>query len=230
MTRPILCAFALAATLAGTFASPASASVVTMHTRNSNAVAPALGSDADNGAYYRTTVETALGVAPTAGYCDASPAAYSGLSNQATCSGAGGNLAFAFFVDFGVTAAQGANFDVRIGPDFGKGGAVFLDGALLAVNTDDLWWSGSYANAAEIFQFNDLVLTAGNHRLAIYGLEACCDGAQQAQYQIGSSGWNVFARTDGLQPQAVPEPAGLSLSLVALAAAGVPALRRRRGN
>lgn len=229
MIRPSLPILALTAALAAVTAAPASASVIAMGTRYSTAGAPALGSDSANATYYHDTVEAALLGAPTAGYCDAAPAAYSNLSNQLTCGGVANDLAFGFFVDFGVTAAQGANFDLRIGPDFGRGGAVFLDGNLLGVRTTDMWWNGSYADAAQVFEFDDMVLAAGNHRLAVYGLEGCCDGPQQAQYQLGSSGWNVFARTDALSRQAVPEPASLGLALAALAAAGgVPALRRRR--
>lgn len=219
----------LAATVAAAVAMPASASIVTMHTRASGAGAPSLGSDAANGAYYRDTVTALMGAAPGAGYCDASPAAFTQLSNQLVCGGPASNIAYGFFVDFDVSAAQGANFSLRLGPDFGHGGALFLDGALLAVRTSDMWWGGSYANPAQIFEAVGLALNGGHHQLAVYGLEGCCDGWSEGQYRIGSGGaWTTFARGDALQAAAVPEPATLALVLGALSALATLAWRRTR--
>jgi hypothetical protein len=220
---------ALAATVVAAAALPASASIVTMHTRESAAGAPNLGSAAANGAWYRDTVTALMANAPGAGFCDASPASFTLLSNQLVCGGPASNIAYGFFVDFDVTAAQGADFSVRLAPDFGRGGALFLDGALLAVNSGDMWWGGSYGNPSQVFQAVGLALNAGHHQLALYGLEGCCDGWAEGQYRVGSSGdWTTFARGDTLQAVAaagVPEPASLVLVLGALSAMGALAWR-----
>ena len=220
----------LAATVLAAAAVPASASIVTMHTRESAAGAPNLGSAAANGAWYRDTVTALMANAPGAGFCDASPASFTLLSNQLVCGGPASNIAYGFFVDFDVSAAQGADFSLRLAPDFGRGGALFLDGSLLAVNTGDMWWGGSYANTTQVFQAVGLALNAGHHQLAMYGLEGCCDGWGEGQYRVGSSGaWTIFARGDGLQAlAAVPEPASLALVLAALSALGTLAWRGAR--
>ena len=209
---------------------PASASIVTMHTRDSSAGPPNLGSAAANGAWYRDTITALLANAPGAGFCDASPASFTQLSNQLVCGGPASNIAYGFFVDFDVSAQQGADFSLRLAPDFGRGGALFLDGSLLAVNTNDMWWGGSYANSTQIFQAVGLALNAGHHQLAMYGLEGCCDGWGEGQYRVGSSGaWTTFARGDALQSRAaVPEPASLALVLGALTALGSLAWRGTR--
>lgn len=213
---------------------PASASLITVHTRASTDAAGSAPTDPANGAYYRHTVETALATGPTAGYCDTTVASFSNVTNQGACGGVANNLAFDFTIDFGVTAAQGADFSFRMGADFGKGGAVYLDGHLAGVHTNDMWWAGNWASTSGIFQSLDLVLNEGNHRLTFYGLEACCDGGQQAEYRIGQQAWTVFASTDTLQLRSaqaatIPEPSSLSLLLaVTLGMGSVHLLRRRQ--
>lgn len=225
----------IAGALLAAAALPASASLVTMHTRASTANGASGSTDAANGAYYRDTVNAALAVAPTSGYCDTTVASFSNLNNQGACGGSASNLAYAFTVDFGVSAVQGADFSFRMGADFGKGGSVYLDGLLLGVRTSDQWWGGSWASAT--FQSLDLVLNEGNHRLAFYGLEACCDGGQQAEYRIGQQGaWTVFSSSDTIGPRfssaqaaRVPEPSSLALLLsVALGLGSVHLLRMRQ--
>lgn len=221
--------------LAGTLL-PASASLVTLHTRQSTLAAPTLGANPANANYYRHNIDHLLDTGPTAGYCDATVASYADVSNHGACGGAVSDLAFKFVVDFGVTAAQGADFSLRVGPDFGKGGAVFLDGQLLGVKTSDMWWAGSWNAPTQIFQFLDLVLTQGAHELAVYGLEGCCDGGQRAEFRLGTGAWNVFAANDvlvlpagGTQAAVVPEPSELALVLSALLGmAGATLLRRRQ--
>ncbi|MBI5256765.1 MAG: CCXG family PEP-CTERM protein [Burkholderiales bacterium] len=209
----------LAGVVLAAMAVPASASVITFHSRHSTAGFQATGDD------YKNLVEAALGTGATAGYCDASLAAFQSVSNQTACAGgSNSNLAKAFYVDFGVTGSQGADFSLRIAPDFGHGGAVFLDGQLLGFKSDNLWWNLSWASTGEIFQFDHLALDAGNHHLAIYGLEDLAEGPQDAQFRIGTAAWTTFASTDGLVGQ-VPEPASGGLALLALA--GAAGLRRR---
>lgn len=113
----------------------------------------------------------------------------------------------------------------QIGPDFGLGGALFIDGVVADFRNTDMWWSGSYADPSQILAVT-LNLAAGNHVLRAYGAEACCDGAQQGQYLApGSTAWITFGADDGLTPRRLPEPASAALLLLALGAMG--AARKR---
>ncbi len=211
---------------------PASATLITLHSRASGAAAAPAGTEAAQGAYYHDTVEAALAALPTPGYCDATLTSFADTSNHGSCSGGSStNIAFAYKLDFGVDATQGGDFSLRLGVDFGRGGAVFLDGQLLGARNTDMWWGGNWNATTQLFQFTGLVLGAGNHELAVYGLEGCCDGGQRADYRIGSAGsWTTFAANDTLVlragPASVPEPRSLALVLSAML--GLAAARQYR--
>ncbi|MBX9701779.1 MAG: CCXG family PEP-CTERM protein [Acetobacteraceae bacterium] len=215
----------LAATALFLGAASASASVITMDTRYSTAGAQA------SAAAYRSLIDGLAAAPATAGYGSGSVNSFNSLSNRATFGGSNSNIAYRYTIDFGVTAAMAGNWDFRIGVDFGRGGAVFLDGTAIDMKTNDMWWAGSYANTTQSFQFTRS-LGAGNHVLAVYGLEGCCDGAQQGQFRAaGQSGFTTFSTTDGLNLlpggiAAVPEPAALGLFAAGLLGLGL--LRQRR--
>lgn len=155
----------------------------------------------------------------TAGYGDASLSSYNNVSNQTVFGGSNGDIAFRFTVDFGVTAAEAGPWNFRFGVDFGRGGAVFIDGVAVATNPNDMWWAGSYANASQAFELSSL-LTTGNHVIQVYGLESCCDGTQQGQFQAPGGSFMTFGSGDSLGPVAVPEPASFLLFGAALAGLG----------
>lgn len=214
-----------------TLAWPASASLITLHTRASSAGPAAAGSDAANGAWYRDTVQAALGQAAGAGYCDVVLPSFASLSNHGGCNaGSSSNVAFGITIDFGISALQGGDVSLRLAPDFGRGGAVFLDGQLLGVRTNDMWWGGNWAaGTSNVFEFLNLTMAAGNHRLSIFGLEGCCDGDQRGEYRLGQGAWTVFSAGDALTLRAVPQPSSLSLVLAAAMGLGsVYQLRRER--
>ena len=196
-------------------AQQANASLISMDTRYSNSGPLATG-DA-----YRNLIDGLAAAAPTAGYGGTTLASFNSVSNQSVF-GTNTNIAFRYTVDFGTENSGVWNF--RIGPDFGHGGAVFLDGALVGFQNGNMWWAGSYATTTQDFEFL-ANLTVGNHRLQIYGLEDCCDGSQQAQFKAaGGTSYTSFSSTDGNNVMRVPEPGTLSL----LTAAAVALVSRRR--
>ncbi len=216
--QSLLMGFACALLLAAT---SSHASVISMSTRP--IADSTLGNSADD---YLNNWNAALGANPIApsGYCDTSLASYSGASNQASCGGSATDVSFHFQVDFGVTSAEAGVWIINVGPDFGLGGAIYIDGVAFAYSSDDLWWNGSYGNTAETFSIS-VTLTAGNHTLDIYGQEQCCDGAQEAQYLApNAQAFVTFSSNDGLN--AIPEP--VSLALFGLGLFVLAAVRRQR--
>lgn len=209
-----LCIVAAVSTLS-LLAQQAHASLISMDTRYSNS-----GSLATANAY-QTLIDGLAASAPTSGYGSTTLASFDSVSNQSVF-GANSNIAFRYTVDFGTQNSGIWNF--RIGPDFGHGGAVFLDGTLVGFQANNMWWAGSYATTSQDFEFL-ANLTTGNHRLQIYGLEDCCDGSQQAQFKAaGATAYTSFSSTDGNNVLRVPEPGTLSL----LTAAAVALVSRRR--
>ncbi|WP_348695790.1 CCXG family PEP-CTERM protein [Duganella fentianensis] len=147
---------------------------------------------------------------------------YDNVSNNSVFHAGNSNIAYKSTIDFGLTSA--GTYSFRAGVDFGKGGAVFLDGQVVDFKTNDMWWGGSYSNASQYFQVSGANLSAGNHTLTIYGLEGCCDGGQQVQFAKVGEGYQSFT-ANTLAP--VPEPETYAMLLGGLAMVGVVARRRR---
>ncbi|WP_374359125.1 CCXG family PEP-CTERM protein [Pseudoduganella danionis] len=147
---------------------------------------------------------------------------YDNVSNNGIFHNGDSNIAFKSTIDFGLTSA--GTYSFRAGVDFGKGGAVFLDGQVVDFKTNDMWWGGNYGNSSQYFQVSGAALSAGNHTLTIYGLEGCCDGGQQVQFAKAGDDYQSFS-VNTLAP--VPEPETYAMLLGGLAMLGVVARRRR---
>ncbi|ELX10036.1 hypothetical protein containing PEP-CTERM anchor [Janthinobacterium sp. HH01] len=147
---------------------------------------------------------------------------YDNVSNNSLFGAGTTNIAFKSTIDFGLSAA--GTYSFRAGVDFGRGGAVFLDGSAVALNSNDMWWNYDYNTANGSFLINNQALSAGNHTLTIYGLEGCCDGGQQVQYAAAGNAFQSFS-ADTLAP-AVPEPETYAMLLGGLALIGGYARRR----
>jgi len=173
-----------------------------------------------------STLEAAYPV-PPAGFGDANIALWSGASNGGLIpGGATTSLAHHFQVDFYLEPGEAGPFWVEIGPDFGLGGAVFLDGTAVAFNNDNLWWAGSWADPNELLSWNG-ALGAGSHRLDVYGQEDCCDGGSAGRYSLDGLSWTFFGSGDELnRPTGVPDAGSTGLALT-LALSGLAWLNRR---
>lgn len=86
------------------------------------------------------------------------------------------------------TEATATNFSFRVGPDFGGGGAVFLDGQYVVSKNYDLWWGGNWSNTSQLLDGYNIPVTAGPHVLEIYGWEGCCFGGMSLQIDLTSDG------------------------------------------
>ena len=210
--RSPLCLALLAA-----FAVNANASVINLQVAS-------LGSPAKqtNAAAYKSVVDAAM--ANTSAYKGSkSVSVYDNLTVK-NYFGSISSYAFETTINFGVTDAQAGNWNFRTGVDFGYGGAMFLDGVALSFDSSDMWWGGSYTTSHGSLQ-GIAALSSGNHVLKIYGLEACCDGTQQAQFKAANaSAYTTFASADKLN--AVPEP--VSIATFGLGAGALALIRRRR--
>ena len=121
--------------------------------------------------------------------------------------------------------ASGGKWDFRIGPDWGRGGAVIVDGQIAKIVTGDWWWGGDWANQTIE---TDLQLAAGNHVVEWLGFEGCCSGNMDVQFLGGKDAtWTDLsvANLNAALPAAAPEPA--SLALLGLGFMALRASRRR---
>ncbi|MFZ4875242.1 CCXG family PEP-CTERM protein [Janthinobacterium sp. Mn2066] len=172
-------------------------------------------------AAYREVVDAAI-AAPVKGYGTAMISSYDNVKNSKVF-GSGDNVAFKSSINFGVSAAQAGIWNFRAGVDFGKGGALFVDGVALDFKANDMVWGGSYANPGQYLSAS-VHLAPGNHVLSIYGVEGCCDGSQQVQFQYGKGNFTSFGASDGLV-SIVPEPSTYAMLLIGLGLLGFTARR-----
>jgi len=117
---------------------------------------------------------------------------------------------------------------IQFGPAIGTGGALYLDGTLLAATRDVLWRAGNHGATGKIFSMQDMDMDigAGNHTLIGKGREGCCDGLNSVlQRRAGDADWTHFSVRDSLQ--AVPV---LSAALMLAGLMALPLARRARGD
>ena len=91
--------------------------------------------------------------------------------------GGGSTSNLAYHTKFGVnvTDENEGVWGFRLGPDFGGGGTIVVDGVEIASRWSDMWWNGSFNDPNQsLTAYVDLA--KGLHIVELYGFEGCCDG------------------------------------------------------
>jgi len=110
------------------------------------------------------------------------------FSGPVTCGSGTSDVGYELALTFFVTAETEGTWSFRLGPDFGLGGALFLDGEELDGAVDDLWWNYSWDNTAELLE-GSLDLVEGTYLFQAIGFEACCSGYSALQVETPGADW-----------------------------------------
>lgn len=118
-------------------------------------------------------------------------ASWSGITNSGLCP-LGAKKNFGFLISFKFVAPTTGTYHFRFGADMGGGGFMRVDDTILEEHLElDLWYGGNWALEHEILS-GSIDLEAGSvHHMAIYGYEACCDGAQTLQFAIDDGSYET---------------------------------------
>lgn len=131
---------------------------------------------------------------------------FTGVSNHSVFS-QGSNTWIAFHVStvFPVSTEQVGPWQFRVGPDFGGGGTLLVDGQALDSKWYDLWWQNNWSNTNQLLS-GSINLSPGNHTIEVYGFENCCDGGMSGQFQRGTSGWQDWTSSSTTTNTPTPTP------------------------
>ncbi len=124
-----------------------------------------------------------------------SPVVSSGPLNEATLFAGDAGVDEGYYVGTGfvVTSCEAGPWSFRLGPDFGRGGAVFVDGVKMADATHDLWWDLNWNLTSQLLTVDNVVLAAGPHSVEVFGFEGCCSGKMSLEFQVADGGWQAVS-------------------------------------
>jgi len=129
-------------------------------------------------------------------YCTENLNVLENISNQRVCSGVNSDIGSVVIVEWDQYCETYGTF--RAGVDWGRGGAIIVDGQMVESRNGDIWWAGNWDAAIET---HELTFSAGRHIVQFVGFEGCCDGDEQFQFKNRGGAWAVIdSRFDGFGP------------------------------
>lgn len=102
-----------------------------------------------------------------------------------------------------VQAADVGVWEFRLGGDYGRGGALYVDDLPITERwNEDIWWGLNWGNT-DVIQ-GSVYLTEGYHKFEAIGFEGCCDGENEYQFRKPGGAWQVMS-TANLDIRSFPE-------------------------
>jgi MSHA biogenesis protein MshQ len=116
---------------------------------------------------------------------------FTGITNQGQYGSQTNFIAFSETY-FEVQAGEEGTWEVRYGADFGNGGGLYVNGAILEEDWgSDLWWESNWSHP-DVLQ-GTIDLTEGYHKLEVIGGEGCCDGGITVQFQKPGGSFTTYS-------------------------------------
>ncbi len=146
--------------------------------------------------------------------CDVSLGAVTNVGSSQTCGGPTRDIATLI----SISLTQTSNVTWQFGPDWGRGGYVYVAGVDEIAYTEDLWWAGNWSQAIEVTTSGFV----GPYTLNFLGFENGNGGGMSARYSTDDGRtWSTVA----VNTRSVPEPG--TMFLFGMGLLGLGAARRR---
>ena len=125
-----------------------------------------------------------------------------------------------------INIANNGSWAFDAGLDAGYGAAIYLDGVLLELRRDNLWWQHRWDHS-DVISADNIALTQGTHTFDIYWAENCCNGSSSIRFSPDEgSSWSTLSN-DTLTQNTVPEPETAIIFTLALMGLGFTQRRKR---
>lgn len=119
---------------------------------------------------------------------------FENITNRSQFGNADSNFAAFSESYFEVKEGETGRWEFRYGADFGRGGALYINGDELQQRWNrNLWWANNWNNANQILQGNATFTTSGYQKLEVLGFEDCCDGGITVQFKKPGGNWTTFS-------------------------------------
>ena len=119
---------------------------------------------------------------------------FDGITNRSQFGNSNSNFGAFSESYFLVQPGETGQWEFRYGADFGRGGALYINGQQLEQQWgDNLWWANNWNNASQVLQGSATFTNSGYQKLEVLGFEDCCDGGITVQFKKPGGNWTTFS-------------------------------------